>query len=103
MMYKISHKFFLIAVLSFLPLLSQAQSCITAAGINQNGTVTKTLTSSGDTVVSVPFKFVIQKTPCFVMATPLSPVATDEAKTITTNGVTVNFNDSALGIPKGGL
>ena len=103
MICKIWHKFFLLTVLSFLPLLSQAQ-CITTAGINQNGTVTKTLTSSGDTVVSVPFKFVIQQTPCFVMATPLSPVgtSTNEPLTITKNGVTVNFNDSALGIPKGG-
>jgi hypothetical protein len=97
-MYKIWHKFFLLVLLSFLPLLSQAQNCITADGITQNGTVTKIVTSSEETVVFVPFKLAIQKTPCFVMATPLSPVGinNNEALTVTKNGLTVNFNNSVL-------
>ncbi len=34
-------QFFLLVVLSFVPVLSQAQICTTAEGITQNGTVTK--------------------------------------------------------------
>lgn len=91
-------QFFLLAVLSFLPVLSQAQICTTAGGITQNGTVTKIPTPSGDLVLDVGFKFDVQRTPCIVMATPLSPVgiSSNEPLTITKNGVTVDFNDAVF-------
>jgi len=91
-------QFFLLVVLSFLPVLSQAQICTTAEGITQNGTVTKIPTPSGDLVVDVGFKFNVQRGRCFVRTTPLSPVgiSNNEPLTITKNGVTVDFNDAVF-------
>lgn len=95
-MYKIWHKFFLLAVLSFLPLMSQAQNCITPSGYTQ-GAVSSIPMPDG-IQVTMRLSFTIQSANCIAMPTQISPLGIEsgEPQTFTKNGLTVNINDTKL-------
>ena len=96
MMYKIWHKFFLLVLLSFLPVLSQAQNCITPSGYTQ-GAVSSFPLPDG-IQVTMRLTFTIQSVNCIAMPSQISPVGTQngEPQTFSQNGLTVNINDTKL-------
>jgi type 1 fimbria pilin len=95
-MYKIWHKFFLLAVLSFLPLVSQAQNCITPSGYTL-GAVSSIPMPDG-IQVTMRLSFTIQSANCIAMPTPISPLGIQNGspQTFSQNGLTVNINDTKL-------
>jgi len=95
-MYKIWHKFFLLVLLSFLPLVSQAQNCITPSGYTQ-GAVSSFPTPDGIQVTN-RLTFTIQSVNCIAMPTQISPlgIQNGDPQTFTKNGLTVNIKDTKL-------
>ena len=97
MVIKIWHKFFLLALLSFMPLVSQAQNCITPSGYTQQGAVT-TLPMPDGIQVIIRLRFTIQSANCIAMPNQISPagIQSGSPQTFSQNGLTVNINDTKL-------
>jgi hypothetical protein len=90
-MNKIWHKFFLLAVLSFMPTLSQAQFC-------NGGPVTGVNTTPfpGGWKVFVYFNPTLTWSDCLYNPTQISSNSNGEPEIYTQNGVTVNIRDTKL-------
>jgi type 1 fimbria pilin len=92
MMNKIWHKFLLLAVLGFMPILSHAQFC------SSGGPVTvapKTTPFPGGWKVVLSFNPTITHPDCLFNPTQISS-ASSEPQIFTKNGVTVNIRDAKL-------
>ena len=93
-MNKIWHKFFLLAVLSFMPILSQAQGC-TSGGIYAQGDPVITPFPGGWKVV-IKFSMTLVVPTCTVV--PMEFSGTDPAArdNYSQNGVSVNIRDTKI-------
>jgi type 1 fimbria pilin len=92
-MNKIWHKFFLLAVLSFMPMLSQAQSC----SISENASgVPKITPFPGGWKVVATFNPTLTHPDCLFNPTQISSNSNGEPEIYTKNGVTVNIRDTKL-------
>ena len=100
MMKKIWHKFFLLAVLSFIPVFSQAQQvwgCLPTPGpvVAQQP---KTTPIPGGWKVTAQFLLSISAPDCIIMPAAISPLTTpfDQPESVTVNGVSVNIRQTKL-------
>ena len=92
-MNKIWHKFFLLAVLSFMPMLSQAQSC----SISENASgVPKITPFPGGWKVVATFNPTLTRSDCLFNPTQVSSAAGSEPQNFSKNGVSVNIKDAKL-------
>ena len=100
-MYKIWRKFFLLALLSVMPVLSQAQLCIGSAGISTNP-ITIIPSPSGGWKVRASFDFIISRPVCTITPTQLSSVGRQSGlpTTFTANGVSVKISETKLTLAK---
>jgi type 1 fimbria pilin len=92
-MNKIWHKFFLLALLGFMPMLSQAQFCST------DGLVTvapKTTPFPGGWKVVLSFNPTLTHPDCLFNPTQISSISSGDPEKYTKNGVTVNIRDTKL-------
>lgn len=101
MMYKIWRKFFLLAVLSFMPVLSQAQSCLPSSGpvVAQQP---KTTPFPGGWKVTAQYSLSISAPDCIIMPVAISPLKSPGApESFTVNGVSVNIRDTKIWVRNG--
>jgi len=92
MMNKIWHKFFLLAVLSFMPMLSQA-FCTTTSSFG-TGTFTQQAYPGGVRLVLTTSAMLTGTMNCFISPTALTPAGSinGEPTVVKKNGVTVDFS-----------
>ena len=98
MVIKIWHKFLLIAVLGFMPILSHAQSC-TSGGYKTAGPTTTPF--SGGWKVTLTLSPTLTWSDCIIMPTQISGATSSEPITYTKNGVTVDIRNTIIRLRSG--
>ena len=96
MVIKIWHKFLLLALLGFLPILSQALSCLPSSGpvVAQQP---KTTPFPGGWKVTAQYSLSISAPDCIIMPVAISPLNTSgKPVSFTVNGVSVNIRDTKI-------
>lgn len=97
MMKKIWHQFLLLAVLSFMPVVSHAQSCLPPSGpvVAQQP---KTTPFPGGWKVTAQYSLSISAPDCIIMPVAISPIRSpaDEPESVTVNGVSVNIRKTKI-------
>ncbi len=97
-MYKIWHKFFLLAVLSLMPILSQAQFCSLGGDVTKGPTTTS---FPGGWKVALTFNPTLTWSDCLFDLTQLSSIRSGDPEIYNQNGVTVNIKDAKIRLKSG--
>ena len=97
MLIKIWHKFFLLAMLGFLPILSHAQSCDQGTGLNLQE-APKTTPFSGGWKTVARFSTAIRVTECVILPVQLTIVRGTEPDNYSKNGVSVDIKTAKISL-----